>query len=283
LPLLAMRSGRPPLDGTFLQFWAAHLNWPTSRWADLFDALSAMHVRRVIIQWCAYDQYDYTPLVERVLALAATAKMRVHVGLHYDSRWWTEFGHSTIAALRLITERPAPPSTFARSAAFAGWYLPEEIDDIHWQTAEARSALAETLRQVRQRLRPLSVSGFSGRALPPAELAAMWRDLARRSRVDEVLFQDGIGAGKMTRSAWPGYAAALHHALGRRLSVVVETFEQTAGGAAFQATPAPLDRVLWQCSQARRPPVAFSLPEYDTPLGGPAAAARHAEYLGLLP
>jgi len=284
LPLIAAREGEPPLAGTFLQFWAAHLEWPPARWNELFGYLRSMRVRELVIQWSGYDGIDFTPLVERVLAMAEPARMNVKVGLRHESSWWKDVDADPAAALRALEQRAAGSVTGLTRVArqhgsFAGWYVPEEIDDSHWREA----SLAECLKSVRGMFRPLSVSGFSNRALPPRGLAEFWRSVARGSGVDEVLFQDGVGAGKMPLDEWPGYAAALHRALGRRLTIVVETFEQRGQTAGFQAGPAPLQRVLTQCQVAHRhggrPPVAFSLPEYYTPLGGDEAGRRYKEYL----
>jgi hypothetical protein len=275
------------LPGTFLQFWAAHLDWPPERWTHLFDALTAMRVRRLIIQWSACDELDYGSLVDLILERAAQAGMTVQVGLRYETRWWRDLDAAPHAALARIAEHVREAPRVAGRHAFAGWYLPEEIDDDHWREAGARTELAGTLRAARARLGRLVASGFTNRGLAPAPLGAFWRDLRRGARLDEVLFQDGLGTAKMTAAEWPAYAQALHRALGRRLTVVVETFEQVAGEGPFRAAPAPLRRLLWQCEVARqagtRSPVAFSLPEYLTPAGGPEAAVRHAEYLRSLP
>ena len=123
----------------------------------------------------------------------------------------------------------------------------------------------------------LAASGFTNRARTASELAAFWRELAARRRLARVLFQDGIGAGKMTLAAWPAYLEALRARLGRRLDVVVEIFEPVPDPAGFRAQPAPLERVRLQAGLARRatgrPPLCFSLPDYAVPQAGASAAA----------
>ncbi len=279
------RGGDPPLRGTFLQFWAAHLEWEPERWNRLFGYLRAMRVRELIIQWSGYDGIDYAPLVERVLSMAEPHWMCVKVGLRYESRWWRDLDADPSDALKRVEQRAAESALdlerlVKQRRAFAGWYLPEEFDDAHWSSAVP--LLGDSLKSVRSRVARLSVSGFTNRTLAPRRLAEFWRAVASRSGVDEVLFQDGIGAGKMPLNEWPAYAAALK-VLGGRLTFVVETFEQPGRSEEFRATSAPMDRVLAQCRIARqysrRAPIAFSLPEYDTPAGGVDAERRYEEYL----
>ncbi len=290
LALLAARwrRGRAPLGGTFLQFWAEHLKWEAERWERLFGYLAALRAKELVVQWSGYDGIDYGPLVEKVLELAEEGGMRVRVGLRHESGWWKDVEESPSAALRRLEARAAEVdrrwcASVGRRKAFAGWYLPEEIDDVHWRGREAGEGLGETVRAVRRKVGRLAASGFASGAAEPGELAAFWRGLARRSGLEEVLFQDGIGAGKTSLETWPGYAAALARGLGRRFRVVVETFEASPGPGEFRAAPAGVERVLEQCRVAakysRKAALAFSMPEYYTPEGGAVAAARYHEYL----
>lgn len=276
------------LGGTFLQFWAKHLEWDGARWERQFGYLEALGARELVVQWCGWDGIDYGEVVDRVLGLAGERGMRVRVGLRHQSRWWADVEASPVRALARLAERAAELDREAcrkieRRQAFGGWYLPEEIDDVHWRGVEAAGALGETLRVTRKKVGHLAASGFSTGTCGTVELGRWWRHLAGRGGLEVVLFQDGIGAGKLTLEAWREYAGALGRALDGKLQVVVETFAARSGEGTFSAGPAPLERVLEQCRVAaacsRRAPVAFSLPEYYTPEGGAEAEQRYREYV----
>lgn len=268
--------------GTFLQPWARHLEWTPEQWDELLGALAALGCEEIVLQWCRYDEFDYAPLAARLLDGARARRMRVAVGLPYSSQWWRRIAADAALALDELAARARSFSEssearqWRRHPAFAGWYLPEEIDDDHWFAPARRRMLAATLDRLAGVLRPLAVSGFTNRGHSAGEVAAFWHELAARRRLARVLFQDGIGAGKMTLAAWPAYLEALRGRLGRRLEVVVEIFESRPAEAGFEAVPAPLDRVRLQVELARRatrrPPLSFSLPDYATPQAGPAAA-----------
>lgn len=284
--LLAASLAPPPrpalFRGTFLQPWARHLEWPSSQWDALFDSLAALACREIVLQWCRYDDVDFAPLLPRLLDAARSRRMQFVVGLPYHSTWWQRIAAGPLPALADVVERARAFASssnarqWARHPAFAGWYLPEEIDDDHWLPAPRRRALAGALDRLAGAVRPLCISGFTNRAAPPSELAAFWRELAARRRLARVFFQDGIGAGKVTLAAWPAYLEALRSRLGKRLDVVVEIFESVPSDEGFRAAPAPLERILLQADMARRatdrPPFCFSLPDYASPLAGPDAA-----------
>lgn len=279
---LAARPRGGLFRGTFLQPWARHLEWAPEQWDELLGALASLGCEEIILQWCRYDDFDYGPLASRLLDAARARRMRLLAGLPYRSAWWDHAGAGAAEALEELAARAqrfaggAEARLWRRHPAFAGWYLPEEIDDDRWLAPARRRLLAAALDRVAGLLRPLAVSGFTNRAHTPAELASFWQELAGRRRLARVLFQDGIGAGKMTLAAWPAYLEALRARLGRRLEVVVEIFEALPAEAGFQAVPAPLERIRVQAEMARRAvrraPLCFSLPDYAAPQAGAAAA-----------
>lgn len=260
--------------GTFLQFWRTHLDWDETEWRRLFGYLEALRMGEVVVQWTRYDGIDYRPLAERVLRWAEGAHVAVWLGLAHESKWWQAAELGSIAERDLAWAKELP-----RGRARRGWYLPEEIEERRWSGRETE--LRAHWRGLRKALRPLAVSGFWGGQMRPEELGRWWRAAARGS-VDRVLFQDGWGAGPMTEGRWPGYSHELRRALGRRLTVVVELFARAPGAAEFRADPAEWARVRRQMEWAGRNSVAFSVPEYATPMGGAAAARVYQQWLDFL-
>jgi hypothetical protein len=77
--------------------------------------------------------------------------------------------------------------------AFAGWYLPEEIDDINWRIPEARRKLLRHLGRVSASLRKLTpgagiaISTFSNARMSPAQFRDFWRDAFDHTVLSRVL------------------------------------------------------------------------------------------------
>ena len=167
-------------------------------------------------------------------------------------------------------------------APFAGWYIPDEIDDRTWLDPEKRAILkqylAETVALLKAR-RPgssVAISGFSNSFADPDLLASFWVDVIRASGIDLLLFQDGFGEGKVALENVGLYYGALDRAVrsvGAQLGAVVELFSLTSDG---HRLPAGTSRIREQIAIANRltsfPVVAFSIPDYMSRLAGPRAS-----------
>jgi Domain of unknown function (DUF4434) len=311
--LFAPRSDAGPLTGTFVQLGAHQGGWSDGEWNELFDELRQLHLSRIVIQsplenGTAFYRSDTHPMVanpplETILRLADDAGMKVLVGLAEDERFWKSierepdllavyFQRLKVQSLGVVTET-GPMLT--RHPSFEGWYVPQEIDDVHWLEPARRKVLFEFLASLSSRLREetpaarLAISGFSNAHADPETLARFWGELVRASGIGTVLFQDGIGVGKLDLRHLPLYFAALREAIeheGGAMWPVVETFTQVAGPPRdenpFRAVPAPIERLERQLDLATRHSsgevLAFSVPEYMTPLGGEEAARLLSDY-----
>ena len=303
----------PLLDGTFVQLSEAHGGWTTAQWEDLFRDFRRLRLTRVVVQWSlAGDTAFYesptprkvqNPPLDTILRLAGDARMSVRVGLAHDPAFWESIGRDPalveaylrhLRARSLSVARELAPR-LAGSAAFDGWYLPEEIDDRSWLEPQRRGILAAHLRESADALhaltpgRTVAVSGYSRAYCDPVALAGLWNDLLGAAPLDLVLFQDGIGALNLDLDDLPSYLEALKRAVGERkreLAVVVEVFRQTGGPpldeGAFRAEAAPFDRVRRQLAAAGSDVAgryAFSVPDYMRPGLGPRPAELFEAYL----
>jgi hypothetical protein len=128
-------------------------------------------------------------------------------------------------------------------AAWRGWYLANEIDDRSWRQAGCRplwlAHLQDRIEQLRRldlaQPRPVAVSGFANVDTPLNTVAQQWHDWLADLRVDEVLFQDTIGAKQQpTQRVAALYArvSAVAAAHGRCFTPVVELFRDEGARSA---------------------------------------------------
>lgn len=300
-------------EGTFLQLLEHHRDWSEARWGRLLDEMAPLGVREVVVQWTVHDGASFVPsgddsgapnTLERLLAAADRREVRVTLGLVSDVGFWEWIDRDREArlvevSLRRLEERHGEAAVeLARTAgghpSFAGWYLPEEIDDRSWLPDDRREVLARHLGRMRDRLRaltpgmPVAVSGFSNGFADPETLAELWVEIAEGSGIDRVLLQDGVGAGKLQVGEVPIVLGPVAKAFAQRparFQVIVELFRQTGGApldeGPFRAAPADAERIRTQAAIARELSeggiLAFAVPEYLSSEAGPEAAALAKE------
>lgn len=302
------------LDGSFVQLTRAAALRPRADWEQLFADMAAIGVSNVFVQWTLADgvafyareprQPDDVPIVDLLLDLAERHGMRVWLGLAHDAGWWAGIDRARPAAevevflarrrlANLAVARALAP-TVAGRPSFAGWYVPDEVDDKNWLGEERTQLVADYLATLGHELAPLApaagiaASGFAQGWATPRQVVELWTLIAARAPLALLLFQDGVGAGKLSLDDPPAYLTPLRGALdahhGTRLGVVVELFTAASpdGGASFAAVPAPIARVArqlevaWQ--HASGPVVGFSVPDYLSPFGGDAANRAYDAY-----
>jgi hypothetical protein len=302
----------PRLQGTFLQLTEAHGDWQPGDWARLFGYFKELGLSQLVIQWTVYGDLAFFPSsayrqVPRpplftLLQMADAAGLKVWVGLTQDPAFWEKISREPhlvdvyLRRVRLLDEalaRELAPQLQGHPC-FRGWYLTEEIDDVNWREAPARTALFGFLRDLSTLLHQLTpgtrvaVSGFANGRTDPRTFARFWQALLGAAAIDVVFLQDSVGAGKLQLEELPPYLQAMRQATraqSRDLQVVVELFRQLSEKP-FRAQPASWEQVARQLElDAPYSPgglLAFSVPEYMSPLGGPKAKQLFQAYLHYL-
>src|SRR5207302_1657094 len=296
----------PRLKGTFLQLTDAQLARPAAEWRQLFDELRTIGINTLFLQWTVLDRKPLfqqarhetaanTPLAS-ILDLAARSGIRIWFGLDLDSSYWEEIKQPAEMLRRYFRRRLQDLAGFlddlnatTTGAPFAGWYIPDEIDDRTWldpgKRAVLKKYLAETVSLLRARRAgsKVAISGFSNSFADPDLLASFWADVIRASGIDLLLFQDGVGEGKVALENVGLYYEALNRAVrgvGAQLGAVVELFSLMPDG---RRLPATVDRIREQIATASPltsfPAVAFSVPDYMSHLAGRQAGDLLSNFL----
>ncbi|SMP65685.1 protein of unknown function [Desulfonatronum zhilinae] len=321
---LPVQAGTPPaFSSTFIQIWDRHADWPEQTWDALCADLAEMGVREIILQWTLvtepaffwrltperrmdvpHDRVDPAPAVDLIVDTARRHGLSVRFGLTEDRAWWekikNEAGLVEVFLNRLLQDQLSLARTlverYGKDPVFAGFYIPQEIDDATWIDPERLNRLTKHLARLTDGLRELSpeaevtVSCFATGHNDPAGFAALMADLAQSGNITEVLYQDGLGTERLLHAESAAYLEALAASIprtGARLRVIVETFAPTEDGLGF--IPAPMERIEQQLLQAQtlagNDIVAFSIPDYLHPLAGNTLAevlyTDYVTYLGI--
>lgn len=299
-----------PIDATFIQPSEVDLQRSRWEWWRLLQASRSLGMRTLYLQWSAWGEFDFSrarlprgePFVATLLSLAAELDMRLHLGLAADPAFGTQLALPAVqlapylAGLRrrsLDMAHALAPLAGA-SPAFAGWYLPEEIDDLHWRGAARSALLREHLSTQQRQLEEVlpggavSISAYLSGQPAAHEFIDLWTELWQQIPL-RLLLQDGAGVHRLTAPQWLARARPLAQqavTLRRDLSVVVELFEQRSGPPLdtddFSAVPTNLSRLVAQLARTQGLPttelVSFAAVNYLLDDRSPRAGALYEAY-----
>ncbi len=226
-----------------------------AQWQKVWQDTAKQGTRTVIVQWTAYGDSDFggaNGWLANSLKLAQRQGLQLVLGLAMDpayykrideldsaglgAYWQAQLGQSLAQQQKLRQDWKLPVS---------GWYLPLELDDLHFLAADRRATLARQLKDFVAKLdAPLHVSAFSAGKLAPAVNAQWLGELTAAGA--QVWWQDGAGTGRLSPLVRNSYASALPCSVG----IVREAFRQVSReGEPFRAEPASPDATSTGCHQ----------------------------------
>ena len=295
-----------PLTGTFVQPLLDVRDLSVEAWCRRLSHIAEFGIRELFLQWLVFDGVSFLDhsgvggFLTRFLAAAERVGMLVHLGLVADPQFGLRLQEDPAAIAEYLSGLRATSLETARAAfavaggspAFAGWYVPEEIDDVNWRSAERVELLASHLTALCRGLqgiggsKEVSVSSFVTGTTPADRYGLFWLRIWLEAPLT-VLLQDGAGVDVQRWQRLGPYAAALRdsaRSTGRRWDMVVELFEQQGGppldDAAFSARPATFARVAGQVDLARQVGagrlIGFTVSDYmlNGAHGGPNALGQ---------
>jgi hypothetical protein len=303
------------LNGSFIQVWNGAgcdcATWTVQRWGEELQKMADARMGTVIVQYGMWHGADNTvaafypsalPFVNwrfdtipNLLAAAELKGMKVVLGLYFNQSWdqdrdWSQgqvysdvVSYNTQVIDELWTKYGASP-------AFGGWYIPQEIDDLHWQSDSRRALLANMVQTLAARAKsksathPVMIAPFF-RMNQPADVYEQWwiNFLAAAPSVDWIIPQDGVGTGDTDLDTdVPHYFRALQRAVaaspGRNLGATVESF-QNVNGTFGPTTWAKLQDQLRVASETATRLFQFEWP-YMQPSRGLAYDQLYQAYKG---
>lgn len=254
----AMEGSRPraPLSGIFYQPRQQDLYLTPADWAQRMALLHRDGLDTMYIQWLRYGETDFLrarlatgePFIQTILDSAQAQGVGIHIGLFAAPDFFHSLGlspselESYLFKLReksLQTAR-AFYTRYGGHPAFCGWYLPEEIDDLHWKSSIRATRLQSHLDHLNRGLKrlnphkPIAISSFFTGASAPETYAGLCQTLLEDGN-QRLLVQDGLGTGRMGMAATQHYHNVLSRITRnkRRLHWVVELFEDDLPGPGF--------------------------------------------------
>lgn len=215
-----------------------------AQWRTLWSATRAQGGKTLIVQWSAYGDSDFGGVdgwLANSLRSAHEQGLQLVLGLYMDAAYYQRIQGTDSAGLSAYWKAQLGRSLTQQRTVrqhwklpVTGWYLPMELDDLHFHDPLRRQALFAQLQAFNRRLdAPLHISAFSAGHLSPAANARWLEDLAGLKL--QVWWQDGTGTGRLAPLVRQQYQAALPCSIG----IVHEAFRQVSkDGQPFRAVSA---------------------------------------------
>lgn len=228
----------PSIGGSFLQP-ALGDAWTLKQWRDEFHYMRDARIDQMVIQWTAdskektsiypsgvagYTKNTKHDVVKRALDAADASGAQVYLGLQINPDWWTKY----------ITDKPWLESEakvgnaladdlwkrYGQHGSLTGWYLAFEVDNVASTPAEWDNLVA-FYRTVGNHLheltpgKPIVISPFFNPKadLSPSQWKTMWEYVLKRSPLDVLALQDGVGASHVTKAQLPEWFSAVRSAI----------------------------------------------------------------------
>jgi hypothetical protein len=229
---------RPALRGSFVQP-ALGDRWTLKQWQNEFEYMRRGGLDEMLIQWTAdskenttifpstlagYKQNTQHDVVERALNTADASGARVYLGLQINDDWWTNYigdGPWLKNEAKIATALADDLwKRYRRHPSLAGWYLPFEVDNVETSSPQWDNLVA-FYRTVGHHLhtltpgKPVAISPFYNTQEGPtsSQWQTMWEYVLKRSPIDVLALQDGVGAGHATKAALPEWFSAVRNAI----------------------------------------------------------------------
>lgn len=240
-------------ERVFYQPLNADASLGQAQWRQIWQDTAKQGVHTVIVQWTAYGDSDFGGArgwLAESLKLAQAQGLKLVLGLYMDPAYYQRIDELDSAGLATYWQAQLGKSLAQQQKLrkdwklpVSGWYLPMELDDLHFLAADRRQTLQYQLKGLAGQLdAPLHVSAFSAGKLAPQVNGRWLGELAGQGI--QLWWQDGAGTGRLPPVVREGYAAELPCSVG----IVREAFRQvSAPGAAFRAEPASLSAMSTGC------------------------------------
>lgn len=242
------------LDGTFFQPWRGDFDdWAV--WRTRFELMRRLGCEQLVLQWVEYvdgnDSFAASAsALDRLFDLAGAHGLTLRIGLPFDNGFWTvaagdeqQIGAHLETVLSRQT-RHLETASYAGHPAFAGWYLPQELDDYTWRQPASLDRLLDYLSAVAAAAAGhgdglLAVSTFHSAMAAEGAWPDLWSAILDRVALVP-LIQDGAGVVSRTPASHTAEPARLTERLraqAKPFELVVELFKQFDEGDGHPAPP----------------------------------------------
>lgn len=288
--------GAQRLDGSFFQPDLV-VNWDASDFSAEYDVMKDVDMDHVIWQWTVDSKRKqaYYPteipgisaistndLVETSLKEAKKQGIKVWLGLNSNDDWSKYYANNEKwLTTEVSLSKAIAQELWSRYGAkygdtIAGFYLPMEVDNVHFQNKEKQKRIAEAYLQITEEIhhmakKPVMIAPFFNqkKGLDASKYADMWGNILRVAPIDVIALQDGIGCDHASVDTIGKWLSVLE----KKMKEVRPATELWSDLETYSSgfVSAPIERVIRQVNAERnyvKKFTSFSFNHYDSPNNG---------------
>ncbi len=238
LSSVAQDCSGPSIRGSFLQP-ALGDAWTLEQWRDEFHYMREARLDQMVLQWTAdskdkttiypsgvagYTQNTKHDVVKRALDAADASGAQVYLGLQINDDWWTNYisNRPWLENEAKVADALADDlwKRYGQHESLTGWYLGFEVDNVastpaEWDNLVAFYRIAGNHLHKLTPGKPIVIAPFFNPAadLSPSQWETMWEYVLKRSPIDVLALQDGVGASHVTKAQLPEWFGAVRSAI----------------------------------------------------------------------
>ncbi|MDC0534823.1 DUF4434 domain-containing protein [Francisellaceae bacterium] len=222
--LYQSKNNHNQIQAVFFQPWEHYLEENKYNWNDIFDHLAQSNIHQIVIQWTQYgnsnllNDESHGNLFEGIVESAKQHHIKIVFGLYQDPDYFKKIQSpktNTMAYFNQLRDKSISVAReiielYGNENVIAGFYIPQEIDNVNWNTSDKTSALKIYLRMLNAEIDtisefyPVYISGFYNLTTPIKEYALMWKQILEDVPI-QVLMQNGVGAMSIPSSVCIDY------------------------------------------------------------------------------
>ncbi|MFM7024410.1 MAG: DUF4434 domain-containing protein [Flavobacteriales bacterium] len=278
-------NGIAKLSGSFTQLWnssgCACGQWTLQQWKDEFQKMKDACMTTFVVQYGVYNDLSwYSPsslsfvtykenTLNKIFQAAEEKGIAVYVGLYFDENWNSASKTSAAIYSSLLSKHKQVIdevfTLFGSSSAFKGWYIPQEINDLEWQSDPAKTLLFNWVQDVaayahsKNNSKKVMIAPFFNLWIPADLLKTWYHDFFQiATDLDQVFPQNGVGITlKNVYYDVPLFYSKIKEACDANsveFGATVESFQQHTGwpvdNGTFSAASADVNRLKAQIWEA---------------------------------
>lgn len=245
---LIIKSNQTKVNNVFFQPWENELENNTYNWNDIFKHLAQENINQITLQWSQYGDQDLLEnqtdgnLIETMIFFAKKYQIKIVFGLYHDPEYFKRISQDNLNLPRYLNSLKKKSLNIARQIIskyddeniIAGFYIPQEIDDLNWQTNDKVKALSLYISSINLELnkisknQPLYISGFYNQHTAIKKYVSMWNEIIQNNKSIKVLIQNGVGANDIPQSICLDYFDQFYSQLPRnQWGIIAELFTRS--------------------------------------------------------